>query len=233
MRYPHPLVEARFVRRYKRFFVDVRMADGTIVTAHCANTGAMTGCTAPDAPVRLSRAANPKRKLRWSLEQIQVGGHWILAHTARPNTIVAEALHAGQIPSLRGYTSIERERRLGESRIDFRLHGPEQPPTWVEVKNVTLLEADGVLRFPDAITARGRRHLDELASRARLGERAMLLLHVGHSGGERVGPARHVDPAWGQALDAALSAGVEVEAWRVEMNTEEATLASPVSFSPD
>ena len=231
MRYPHPLVPGRFIRRYKRFFADVRLEDGSIVTAHCANTGAMTGCTAPDAPVRLSPATSPARKLRWSLEQIYVGRHWILAHTARPNRVVEEAIVSGRVPSLRSYAVVEREKRAGDARLDLRLSSPGRSVAWVEVKNVSMLCDDDVLRFPDAVTTRGRRHLQVLADRARAGERAVLFLHVGHTGGMRVEPARDVDPAWAEALAEAIGAGVEVESWRVALTAEEAVLDAPVPFS--
>ena len=227
MRYPRPLVQGSFLRRYKRFLCDVRLPDGTEITAHLANTGSMRNCTAPDAPVRLLDSQNPKRKLPFSVEQIQVGGHWICVNTARPNAVVGEALEARRIPELAAYRTVRREVVHGDSRVDFLLEGPGR--CWVEVKNATLLRDDGI-GFPDARTTRGTKHLDALAASVRSGDRAVLLLHVGHEGGTVVGPARDIDPVWSAALDRALDAGVEVLAWRAAMDTEHIALAEPVPF---
>lgn len=215
MNYDAPLVEAVFLRRYKRFFVDVAL-DGQVVTAHCANTGSMRSCTAPEAPVRLSYSDNPKRKLAWSVEQIRVDGRWIVVNTARPNHVVAEGIAAGRVPELAGYPRLERERPLGNSRVDLRLSGA-QGCAWVEVKNVTLVE-DDIAWFPDAVTARGTKHLRELADAVAPGVRAVLFLHVGHEGGREVRPAVDVDPVWAGALVEAVHRGVEVVARRCRMS---------------
>lgn len=225
MTYDAPLVEGVFLRRYKRFFVDVEL-DGRVVTAHCANTGSMRACTAPRAPVRLSHHADPRRKLAWSLEQIRVDGRWIVVNTARPNHVVAEALGAGRVPELLGYDRVLRERPLGASRVDLQLTGG-RGVAWVEVKNVTLVE-DDVAWFPDAVTARGTKHLRELAGVVGPGVRAVLFLHVGHEGGREVRPAVHIDPVWAEALVDATAAGVEVVARRCRMSARGLELAEPV-----
>jgi sugar fermentation stimulation protein A len=231
VKYPSPLVEGRFVRRYKRFFADVELEGLGVVTAHCANTGAMTACVEPGSPVRLSPSDNPRRKLAWSLEQSCVGGQWILVHTGRPNRIVREAIVAGRVPELSGYATVESEKRAGESRLDLLLSHPGRRSAWVEVKNVTMLDPDGVLRFPDAVTARGARHLEALKTQVEDGDRAVLFLHVGHSGGARVEPARAVDPAWAMALERAMEAGVEVIAHRVRLSADQAVLAEAIPFT--
>ena len=210
MRYTPPLQTARFVSREKRFFAHLELPDGSPLTAHLANTGSMRGCAEVGAPVRIWDSQNPARKLRFSVEQICVGGRWILVNTARPNTIVEEALRAGVVPELTGYPVIQRERRPDGTRrrLDFLLQGPAGR-AWVEVKNVTLLE-DGVLRFPDAVTERGRHHLEVLVDRVRAGERAVLFFHAGHEGGLRVEVAREVDPAYGVALDRTMDAEIKI-----------------------
>lgn len=237
MRYPAPLVEGVFLRRYKRFFADVEI-DGQTVTAHCPNTGSMRACTEDRAPVRLLWHDNPKRKLPWTLEQICVDGRWILVNTGRPNRVVEEAVREGRIPELQGYDVVQRERRLGDSRVDLLLlDGADDPEVarricWVEVKNVTLVEG-GVARFPDAVTARGTKHLRELAAALGPGRRAVLMLHVGHEGGEIVRPADDLDPVWAETVREAASQGVEVLARRCRMDGEGLVLgeAVPVDLS--
>ena len=228
MRYPSRLVEGTLIRRYKRFLCDVELPDGRAFTAHLANTGSMRNCLEDGAAVRLWDSGNPKRKLPWSVEQIRVGGHWIGVNTARPNAVVAEAIEAGLVPELAGYQNLRREVQLGESRIDLCLDDPAR--CWVEVKNVTLLRS-GVLSFPDAVTTRGSKHVNELADAVLAGDRAVLFLHIGHEGGERVTVARDIDPVWAAALGRALDLGVEVLAYRARMDVDGLWLDRLVPFS--
>jgi sugar fermentation stimulation protein A len=228
MRIPGPLSTGVFLRRYKRFFADVRLDTGEEVTAHCANTGSMRACTAPLAPVRLSLSDNPRRKLPYSLEQIQVDGRWIVVNTARPNAVVHEALAAGTVPELAGYGSVRREVRLGESRIDFLLEGGAGR-AWVEVKSVTLCEGER-LSFPDAVTTRGTRHLEALMGALAPQTRAVLFLLVGTEGGTWFEPADDIDPAWGGAVRRARAAGVEVIARRCTIEPQNLTVGEPVEM---
>ncbi len=225
MDYPHPLVEGVFLRRYKRFFADVEI-DGEPITAHIANTGSMRACTAPRAPVRLSKSDNPKRKLAWSVEQIQVGGHWIVVNTARPNAVVAEGIAAGKVVELAGYPSLKREQRLGASRVDILLEDGDRR-AWVEVKSATLLEGRA-LRFPDAVTTRGTRHLRELGEVVGPRTRAVLFFHVGHEGGEWVEPAEDIDPEYARTLREVVGRGVEVIAYRTQIGMERIVLGGAV-----
>jgi sugar fermentation stimulation protein A len=227
--YGAPLVEATFLRRYKRFLTDVELADGRVVTAHCANTGSMRGCLQERAPCRLSFHDNPKRKLQWSLEQICVAGHWIMVNTAKPNRVVEAAIREGLIPELTGYGCVEREKKIGQSRLDLRLsdHRLQEPVAWVEIKNVTM--RDGQLaRFPDSVTTRGTKHLRELTALAGDKVRAVLFFHVGTSGVIAVRPADDIDPAYGAALREAASAGVELLAYVCEMDARGLWLAGSV-----
>jgi sugar fermentation stimulation protein A len=219
--YSAPLVEARFLRRYKRFLVDIELEGGAVITAHCANTGSMRACLESGAPCRLSFHDNPKRKLQWSLEQIYVAGQWIMVNTAKPNHVVEAAIRADRIPELAGYTIIERERKVGQSRLDLRLSGPsaEAPVAWVEVKNVTM-RAEKIARFPDAVTKRGTKHLHELIEILGTGERAVLFFHVGTTGVVEVRPADAIDPEYGGALRRAARAGVEILAYACDMSEE-------------
>lgn len=220
-------LEGRLVRRYQRFFADVELADGRIVTVHCPNPGSMLGCATPGARVRCSTSANPKRRLAHTLEMIRVGRAWVGLHTTRANELVARALGAEALPFLRGYAVWRREAAAGNgTRLDFRLDGaPNDPrPAWVEVKSATLA-AGSLARFPDSVTARGRRHLETLAKLQARGERALLLFVVQRGDCDRVAPADDLDPAYGLALRAAAAAGVELRAISARVSPRAITLA--------
>lgn len=232
-----PLVAGRLVRRYKRFLADVVLADGTAVTAHCPNTGAMLGCDRPDAPVWLRPSAGPRRKLPFTWELVEVGdGTLVGINTHRANSLVGEALEAGRIPALAGYPARRPEVRYGRegSRIDFLLQDPGgAPDCYLEVKNVTAAVTDGVALFPDAVTARGTRHLRELAGEVGAGRRAMVLFCVQRGDVTEVRPADAIDPAYGAALREAAAAGVEVAAWRAAITVAGAALDTPLPVRLD
>ena len=247
MDYPR-LVAGTLIRRYKRFLADVRLDDGREVVAHCPNTGSMRAVNVPGARVWLSPSDNPRRKLAWTWELIALprpdGGTALASvHTGRTNAIVEEALHAGAIAPLAGHAELKREVCLEEARLDFRLTGAPgdgEPcvETYVEVKQVTLKEADGHGYFPDAVSARGRRHLEVLSRLAGEGHRAVLLFCVAHTGIADVAPAAHLDPAYARALGEAVNAGVEVLAYGCEVSWQGDTPAGmrlarplPVSLS--
>jgi sugar fermentation stimulation protein A len=211
MRYREPLLKGRMTARRKRFFADVVLESGEEIVAHCVNTGAMTGCFEPGCPAWVSRAANPNRKLAFTLEQTEFRGRRCMVHTALANTIVVEAITAGLIPSMRGHERLQREAKVGDHRFDVLLEG-EGGRHWVEVKNVTLA-SEGLARFPDAVTERGARHMAALAALVAQGDRATLLFHVGATGVELVRIADDIDPAYGRALREAVAQGVRVEAW--------------------
>src|SRR3546814_289812 len=165
MLYPAPLIPGRLVRRYKRFLADVELADGGVETAHCPNPGAMMGLLAPAAPVWLLPAVNPKAKLRLGWELVEADGVLVGINAHRPNRLVEEALAAELLPTLAGYPEVRREVRYGlRSRVDLVLTTPGRPPCYVEIKNVHLRRGDWA-EFPDCVTARGARHLEELGDR--------------------------------------------------------------------
>ncbi|MFQ5418707.1 MAG: DNA/RNA nuclease SfsA [Myxococcota bacterium] len=205
-------LRGRFLRRYKRFFVDVETEAGGTLTVHCANPGSMLGFIRPGAAVRCSSSENPKRKLRHTLEMMRVGRVWVGLQTNRANHIAARALAAGAVRELAGYRALQPEVRVdGHSRLDFALaeHPRDRRTAYVEVKSVTLASGR-VARFPDSITERGRRHLEVLARLRRRGHRAALLFLVQRGDCDRVEPADDIDPDYGAALRAAASAGVEL-----------------------
>lgn len=228
MRYEAPLDEARLLRRYKRFLADVRLPDGRELTLHCPNTGSMRGCMPEGARIWYSTSANPKRKYAHTWEQVETPeGHRIGIHTGRANALVAEAIAAGCIPEFRGYGRLVPEVKVGRSRVDFVLEGDAEP-CHLEVKSVTLAVEGGLGLFPDAVSERARRHLEDLAERARAGLPAALCYCVQHTGIERVAPADEVDAAYSEAFRRAVDAGVVVVAWQAELNAREVRLLRPL-----
>ncbi len=236
MRFPLPLIPATLIRRYKRFLADVTLPSGEEITAHVANPGAMTGLDAPGSKVWLSKSDNLKRKLPYSWELVEVdfgkGAELVGVNTGHPNVLVAEALQAGTIPELAGYASIRREVKYGRnSRIDFLLESEGQPPCYVEIKNVHLMRKRGLAEFPDCVTARGARHLEELAGTVEAGARAVMLYLIQIGSAERFALARDIDRAYGQAFDYARKAGVEALAWKCAISPEIIALAEPVTLA--
>jgi sugar fermentation stimulation protein A len=236
MRFPAPLVPATLVRRYKRFLADVALASGEMVTVHCANPGSMLGLAAPGARVWLSRSSNAKRKLAHSWELIEVdfgaGSELVGINTAHPNALAAEAIAAGAIAELAGYTGVRREVRYGQgSRVDFLLEANGRPRCYVEIKNVHLMRQPGLAEFPDAVTKRGARHLAELGAVAAAGERAVMLFLIQIGSARRFALARDIDPAYGKAFDGARRAGVEALAYRCGITCEGIEMIAPVPIA--
>lgn len=226
MRFETPLAEGRFLRRYKRFFADIALPDGREIVAHCPNPGRMTGIDTPGARAFVSPSTNPKRRLQWTLEILEAdnGGGPVLvgANTNRANGLAAEAIAAGGVPALAGYSSLRREVAYGRaSRIDFLLENAGRPPCYVEVKNVHLARRSPLAEFPDCPTARGAKHLDELAEMARAGARAVVLFVVQRADIDRFALARDIDPALAAGFDRALDAGVEAHALRAVVTPRE------------
>lgn len=230
MLFPSPLVPARLVRRYKRFLADVELDGGRVATAHCANPGSMLGLAEPGARVWLSPSANPVRKLPWSWELVEANGALVGVNTAHPNRIAAEAILSGQIPELAGYGRLRREVRYGQnSRIDLLLEDDGgKPPCHVEVKSVTLSRAAGLAEFPDAVTARGAKHLDELARIAEAGGRAVMLFLVQRPDCGRFTVAADIDPAYATGFRQALRAGVETLCYGCRVSLSGLEVAGPL-----
>lgn len=224
MKLPQQLTPGRLLNRYKRFLADVALVDGSVVTAHCPNSGSMLGCAAPGSPVLLSRSDNPARKLAYTWELVQVDGSWVGINTGLPNLLVREGIELGIVTELQGYGRIRQEVCYGEerSRIDLLLEEPGL--CYVEVKNVTLVEGD-VARFPDAVTTRGQKHLRELMAMVKSGARGVNFFVVQHAAARSVSPADAIDPAYGKLLRQAAAAGVEIIAYQASVTPAEIALS--------
>ena len=217
--FPGNCRRAVFIRRFKRFFVECRDGGETFL-AHTNNSGSMLGLTRPGLPVVLSLAANPNRKLPYTLELIGLPGAeglrqaWVGVNTLTPNRMLRAAFLAGLLPWAKGYERFQPEAKRGSSRLDACLTGPGLPPLWVECKNVTLVE-DDVAAFPDAVSERGQKHLREMMDIVRSGERGAFFYCVQRPDGRCFGPADYIDPAYAALYREARAAGVESRPHRV------------------
>ncbi len=232
MRFQTPLVPGRLIRRYKRFLADVRLDDGREVTAHCANPGSMMGLAAPDLRVWLEPNDDPRKKLKfgWRLVDHE-NGHFTGVDTSVPNRALRAALAQGQIAEFAAYQTVRPEVKYGQnSRIDFLLSEPGLPDAYVEVKSVTLRRAGDLAEFPDSVTARGAKHLAELAQMRAAGHRAVLFYLVQRTDCARVQVAADIDPTYARALEAGIAAGVEVIAYDTRITPEGVTLGQMMPF---
>ena len=228
MTFPQPLIHGFLLQRYKRFLADVRLDDGSVVTAHCTNSGTMQSALEEGAEVYLSPASNPARKTRFTWEMIKIGGSWVGINTNVPNILVYEAVRDQQIEGLQGYTTVRQEVRYEDSRLDVYAKN-DQEQMFIEVKNVTLKEGDYAL-FPDARTKRGARHLQTLIRIRHAGMRAVMVYVVQRSDVTRFGPAAHIDPDYAHGLKEAVNAGVEVFALRARVSPEEIRISGKLPF---
>lgn len=234
------LIEAKLIKRYKRFLADVRLENGQEITVHCPNTGAMTGCAEPGMRVWLSTSENPKRKYphTWELGELN-NGDKICIHSASANKVVEQALARGGISELKHYSYIQREVKIDDgSRIDFCLTEPVQEQgvpgvCYVEVKSVTLAMGGGLGAFPDAVSKRALKHIESLLQLKAEGHRVVLFFAVLHTGIQRVQAAVHIDPAYAEGLRQAMQEGLEVICYGAEIQPREAEavrLTGPLAF---
>ncbi len=230
MRFQTELVPATLIRRYKRFLADCTLADGREVVAHCANPGSMMGLAEPGMRIWLEPNDDPKKKLKFGWRLVEHGGgHFTGVDTSVPNRALRAAFEAGAVPGFDGYTTVRPEQKYGEnSRIDFLLQGDGLPDAYVEVKSVTLSRTPGLAEFPDSVTARGAKHLGELARMAQAGHRAVMLYLVQRTDCDRFALAADIDPAYAAAYAHASGAGVETLCLGTHISPDGVTVAAPI-----
>jgi sugar fermentation stimulation protein A len=216
-----PLLEGALVRRRRRFLADVRLESGEDVTAHTSNTGRMLACSEPGRKVYLSDSKNPERRYPLTWELIDMGPSLVGINTLLPNKLAALAFRAGSVPGFPGPSEVRAEVRAGDSRLDLLVKGGGGGLAYVEVKNCTFVE-DGFALFPDAVSRRAARHLDELMRLVKAGHRGVILVMVSRSDALRFAPADSIDPAWGAMLRKAVKAGVELMAHEAVLSPREA-----------
>ena len=201
-----PLIRGRLVKRYKRFLADIELDDGRVVTAHCPNSGSMKGCREAGAPVWISTSDNPKRKLKYTWEVIRTRSSFIGINTMVPNRLVRDAAAAGAIKELAMYSTVKSEVKTSDgTRLDLMLSDESGKRCYIEIKNCTLVE-DGVAMFPDAVTTRGQKHLEELVRLKQEGHRAVIFYLIQRMDARVFTPAA----AYAQKLARAVDNGVEI-----------------------
>ncbi len=237
MEFTSPLEAGTLLKRYKRFLADIQLTNGETITASCPNTGSMRGLCEPGMRVWVSTSDSPTRKYRhtWEMVEADLGNGPTLVgiNTGHPNRLITEAIETGKIRQLKGYKSLRREVKYGKenSRIDILLEDEKRPTTYVEIKNVHLMRKRGRAEFPDSVTARGAKHLRELAAMVRQGHRAVMIFLIQRKDASSFDVARDIDPTYGEALDMALSAGVEALAYRCHLSPTGITVEKRVRLS--
>lgn len=227
-----PLVPARLIRRYKRFLFDAVLDDGREITGFCPNTGSMLGLSAPGSRIWLSEHDSPNRKYAHAFELIEAEGTLVGVHAALANRLAEEAIRAGLVSDLSTYPVVAREQRYGtRSRIDFLLSAPDRPSVYVEVKNVHFVRRPGLAEFPDTVTARGARHLDDLIEIVRGGQRAVMLYLVQREDCDDLSICGDLDPAYARTFERAMAEGVE--AYAVKCRVTSAEIAPVAAIAMD
>ena len=214
------LIHGKLIKRYKRFLADVILDNGDEITAHVPNSGAMTSCIEENCDIWVSFHDNPKRKLKYTLELTKMGENLICTNTSIANKIAIEAIENGVIKELQGYSSLKPEQKYGQnSRIDILLENEKQK-CYVEVKSVSL-KIDDYLAFPDAVTSRGTKHLNELAQMAKDGHRAVMLYVIQRTDDLPFKLACQIDKKYCEAFNEVTKNGVEVLVYKSHINLEE------------
>jgi sugar fermentation stimulation protein A len=228
MIFKEKLIHGTLLQRYKRFLADIKLDDGTVVTAHCTNSGSMKSCLENGAEVYLTPVNDPKRRTKFTWEMIKINGDWVGINTGNPNKLAFEAISAGTIPELAGYTWVKREVQFGDSRFDIFAEN-ESGKCFVEVKNVSLKVGKYAL-FPDSVTTRGQKHLKTLMEVKAAGMRAVMLYIIQRGDVEVFAPAREIDPDYAKALKIAVNSGVEVIVMQAKVTPEKIELLKKIPF---
>ncbi|HRW62026.1 MAG TPA: DNA/RNA nuclease SfsA [Bacteroidales bacterium] len=228
MKFAQTLIHGILIKRYKRFLADVKLDSGEIITAHCTNSGSMKTCLENGAEVYLSPVDDPNRKTKFTWEMIKINGDWIGINTGNPNKLAFEAVKNGEIEKLKGYTEVQREVTFGDSRFDVMAKN-ENETCFIEVKNVTLKEGDYAL-FPDAVTSRGKKHLETLVKVKEQGMRAVMLYVIQRMDVSIFAPAKEIDPEYSKALKNAWEKGVEIIPMQAKVSPEKIELIKELPF---
>ncbi len=228
MKFEKKLVHGRLIKRYKRFLADIELDTGEIVVAHCTNSGSMKSCLENGAEVYLTPVDDPKRKTKFTWEMIKINGDWVGINTGNPNKLAYEAISAGQISGLEGYTTVKREVKFGDSRFDVYAEN-DQEKCFIEVKNVSM-KANEYALFPDAVTTRGQKHLKTLIEVKKQGMRAVMLYIIQRSDVQLFAPAMEIDPAYAALLKQAHVSGVEIFPMQAKVTPSEITLSKKLLF---
>ncbi len=223
-----PLIHGQLIKRYKRFLSDIKLDTGEIVVAHCTNSGSMKSCIEEGAEVYLSPATDPKRKTKYTWEMIKINNQWVGINTLHPNLIAFEAIKNNQIPELSGYTYVQREVKVGNSRLDIMAQKTGET-CFIEVKNVTMKHKNKAL-FPDAVTTRGKKHLEELIQLKKEGMRAVMLYIIQRCDVNEFGAAEDIDPDYSNTLRLAFSKGVEIIPLQVKVSPFEIQINKRLPF---
>jgi sugar fermentation stimulation protein A len=230
MKFDSELIPGTLIKRYKRFFADVKLTSGEIITAHTANTGPMTTCFESGRACLLSFHNDPKRQLKYSLEMIKAPTSWIGVNTHLANKLALEAIHNGTIKELQGYQNITPEYKIGNSRLDFMLSNSEKPECFVEVKSVTLLGENNCALFPDTITTRGQKHLRELMDLKKQGYRTVMLFVVQREDVDKFAPAEKIDPEYARLLKKAHQHNIDVLIYQCSLTINQVLISLPIPF---
>lgn len=231
MKFSTPLLQGQFIRRYKRFFVDVLLPNGETIVCHSPNTGSMKGLLIEGVDAWVTPHNDPKRKLQYTLEILGTeAGGTVGVNTMRPNKIVATGIENGHISELAGYEHLKHEVKYGaeeKSRIDILLSDDAKEDCYVEVKNVTLREDVGdtaTAQFPDSVSTRGQKHLRELADMAKEGKRAVMVFLVQRDDCSEFRPAAHIDPDYARLLTEVTAVGVEALCYACAVTADSITI---------
>lgn len=223
-----PLLQGRLIKRYKRFLADICLDSGETVTAHCPNSGSMKGCSEPGSHVWISRNDTPRRKLAYTWELIRTPASLVGINTLVPNRLVKKAIENRMISELCGYTHVRSEVKTSQgTRLDLVLEGTGNDRCYVEIKNCTLVE-DGTAMFPDAVTLRGQKHLDELINLVKMGYRGVIFYLIQRMDAVRFTPAAMIDERYADKLRDAADNGVEIVIRDVQIDLERIRINHPV-----
>jgi len=228
MEFSKPLIHGRLIKRYKRFLADITLDNGEVITAHCTNSGTMKSCLEDNAEVYLTPVDDPKRKTKFTWEMIKINDDWVGINTGNPNKLAFDAIKNGEIGKLKGYTEVKREVKFRDSRFDVMAKN-EKEICFVEVKNCTLKKGDYVL-FPDAVTTRGKKHLETLIQVKEEGMRAVMLYIIQRTDVDKFALAKEIDPAYAKTLKKAHEKGVEIIPFQAKVTPEKIELIKELPF---